>query len=204
MERLRGVNLGSWLVLEKWMVPSLFEGVDATDETTWCVALGEEAAPRLRAHWARWITREDFAWIAERGLNAVRIPFGHWVLGPPYPYHPVYGARREPFVTGGIEVLDRALRWAAEFGLKVVLDLHAAAGCQNGFDNGGILNVCDWHTKAEYIDHSVELLGRLAERYRAEPALFAFEVLNEPRWDVPTDILKRYYERAYAAIRATM
>ena len=49
-ERLRGVNLGSWLVLEKWMVPSLFEGVEATDETTWCVALGEEAAPRLRAH----------------------------------------------------------------------------------------------------------------------------------------------------------
>ena len=161
MERLRGVNLGSWLVLEKWMVPSLFEGVEATDETTWCVALGEEAAPRLRAHWARWVTREDFAWIAERGLNAVRIPFGHWVLGPPYPYHPVYGARREPFVTGGIEVLDRALRWAEEFGLKVVLDLHAAAGCQNGFDNGGILNVCDWHTKEEYIDHSVELLGRL-------------------------------------------
>ena len=39
MERLRGVNLGSWLVLEKWMVPSLFEGVEATDETTWCVAL---------------------------------------------------------------------------------------------------------------------------------------------------------------------
>ena len=73
MERLRGVNLGSWLVLEKWMVPSLFEGVEATDETTWCVALGEEAAPRLRAHWARWVTREDFAWIAERGLNAVRI-----------------------------------------------------------------------------------------------------------------------------------
>ena len=202
MERLRGVNLGSWLVLEKWMVPSLFEGVEATDETTWCVALGEEAAPRLRAHWARWVTREDFAWIAERGLNAVRIPFGHWVLGPPYPYHPVYGARREPFVTGGIEVLDRALRWAEEFGLKVVLDLHAAAGCQNGFDNGGILNVCDWHTKEEYIDHSVELLGQLAERYRAEPALFAFEVLNEPRWDVPTEILKRYYERAYAAIRA--
>ena len=52
--KLRGVNLGSWLVLEKWMVPSLFEGVEATDETTWCVALGEEAAPRLRAHWARW------------------------------------------------------------------------------------------------------------------------------------------------------
>ena len=27
--KLRGVNLGSWLLLEKWMVPSLFEGLEA-------------------------------------------------------------------------------------------------------------------------------------------------------------------------------
>ena len=27
-----------------------------------------------------------FCWIAERGLNAVRIPVGHWILGPPYPW----------------------------------------------------------------------------------------------------------------------
>ena len=38
--RLRGVNLGGWLVLEKWMTPSLFEGLSATDETTWCAELG--------------------------------------------------------------------------------------------------------------------------------------------------------------------
>ena len=55
------------------------------------------------------VTREDFAWIATHGLNAVRIPIGHWIFGPDYPYHPKYGAHRHPFVTGGIEVLDRAL-----------------------------------------------------------------------------------------------
>jgi glucan 1,3-beta-glucosidase len=48
--RLRGVNLGGWLVLEKWMAPSLFAGLDATDETTWCVELGRDATARLRAH----------------------------------------------------------------------------------------------------------------------------------------------------------
>ena len=26
---LRGVNLGGWLVLEKWITPSLFEGLQA-------------------------------------------------------------------------------------------------------------------------------------------------------------------------------
>lgn len=30
--KLRGVNLGSWLVLEKWMVPDIYRGVNAADE----------------------------------------------------------------------------------------------------------------------------------------------------------------------------
>ncbi len=200
--RYRGVNLGGWLVLEKWMTPSLFAGLAATDETRWCVELDAAAAPRLREHWRRFITRDDLAWLADRGINAVRLPLGHWVLGPPYPWHPAYGDARHPFVEGGIEVVDRLLDDAAALGLAVMLDLHAAPGCQNGFDNGGILGSCDWAAQAEYLDHSVDLLGRLAARYRAHPALAAIEVLNEPRWDLPTALLLDYYRRAHAAIRA--
>jgi glucan 1,3-beta-glucosidase len=199
---VRGVNLGGWLVLEKWMTPSLFAGLAATDETTWCAELGRAAPPRLRAHWDSFITREDFAWLAGVGINAVRIPLGHWILGPPYPYHPKYGDNSHPFVAGGIEVLDRALDWATEFGLRVMLDLHAAPGCQNGFDNGGMKDVCEWHTREEYLTHSVEVLERLAARYRDRSCLYAIELLNEPRWDVPTHLLKTYYLRAYHAIRA--
>jgi glucan 1,3-beta-glucosidase len=29
--KLRGVNLGGWLVLENWMTPSLFENLKAED-----------------------------------------------------------------------------------------------------------------------------------------------------------------------------
>ncbi len=200
--RLRGVNLGGWLVLEKWMTPSLFDALAATDETTWCAELGREAPARLRAHWQSFITREDFAWLGGVGINAVRIPLGHWIFGPPYPYHPKYGASPHPFAPGGIDVLDRALDWASELGLRVLLDLHAAPGCQNGFDNGGMQGVCEWHTREEYLVHSVEVLGRLAARYHTRSCLHAIEVLNEPRWDVPTDLLEAYYLRAYAAIRA--
>ena len=199
--KLRGVNLGSWLVLEKWMVPSLFEGLAATDETTWCAELGAAAGEKLQRHWDSFVTRDDFAWLAEHGLNAVRIPLGHWIFGADYPYHPSYGANRHPFVVGGIAVLDRAMDWAQEFGLRVVLDLHAAPGCQNGFDNGGIKDICEWHTRPEYLEHSLGVLERLAERYRDHPALHAIEVLNEPRWDVPTDYLKSYYLAAYERIR---
>jgi glucan 1,3-beta-glucosidase len=196
------VNLGGWLVLEKWMTPSLFEGLAAADETTWCVELGRGASARLRAHWDGFIAREDFAWLAQAGIDAVRIPFGHWIFGPPYPYHASYGANPHPYVEGGIDVLDRALDWASELGLRVVLDLHAAPGCQNGFDNGGIQGVCDWHTREDYLAHSVDVLGRLAARYRDCPSLCAIELLNEPRWDVPTDLLLGFYRRAHTAIRA--
>jgi glucan 1,3-beta-glucosidase len=199
--KLRGVNLGGWLVLEKWMAPSVFEGLQATDETTWCAELGARAEERLKRHWNTFITRDDFAWLARVGINAVRIPVGHWILGPGYPYHGKYGSNPSPFVEGGIDILDRAFAWAEEFGLRVVLDLHAAPGCQNGFDNGGIKDVCEWHTKTEYIDYSLEVLERLAERYHQHPQLHAIEALNEPRWDVPTDVIKDYYVRAYERIR---
>jgi len=47
------------------------------------------------------------------------------------------------FVVGGLDIVDQVFQWAEEFGLRVVLDLHAAPGCQNGFDNGGIMGVCE-------------------------------------------------------------
>jgi glucan 1,3-beta-glucosidase len=200
-KKLRGVNLGGWLVLEKWMTPSLFEGLNATDETTYCVELGAVAETRLKHHWQTFITRDDFAWLADVGINAVRIPIGHWIFGANYPYHRTYGDYQYPFVEGGIEIIDQAFQWAEELGLAIVLDLHAAPGCQNGFDNGGIKDVCEWHTDESYINHSLWVLEQLAERYHGRPALHGIEVLNEPRWDVDTNLLKRYNTDGYHRIR---
>lgn len=200
-KKLRGVNLGGWLVLEKWMTPSLFAGLQAEDETAWCVEMGERAESVLRQHWETFISHQDFAWLAEIGINAVRIPVGHWLFGADYPYHSSYGELEYPYVTGGLTILDRAFDWAEEFGLHVVLDLHAAPGCQNGFDNGGIKDICEWHTKSEYIEYSLTVLERLAERYHNRPALHAIEVLNEPRWDIPSAVLMAYTRDGYQRIR---
>jgi glucan 1,3-beta-glucosidase len=200
-KKLRGVNLGGWLVLEKWITPSLFEGLNAKDETSYCVELGADAETRLKQHWDTFITREDFAWLANAGINAVRLPVGHWLFGADYPYHKSYGDAPYPFVVGGVDIVDRVFEWAEEYGLHVVLDLHAAPGCQNGFDNGGIKDVCEWHTDEAYINHSLNVLERLAERYCHRPALHAIEVLNEPRWDIDTALLKKYTTAAYHRIR---
>ena len=200
--KLRGVNLGGWLVLEKWITPSLFAGLKAVDETSYCVELGEaEATRRLHHHWNTFITRDDFVWLERAGINAVRLPLGHWLFGKDYPEHRSYKGLRYPFVVGGLDIVDQVFQWAEEFGLRVVLDLHAAPGCQNGFDNGGIMGVCEWHTNEDFINHSLDVLERLAQRYAEHPALHGIEVLNEPRWDIPTDLLKRYNSDAYQRIR---
>lgn len=201
-KKLRGVNLGGWLVLEKWITPSIFEGLAARDETSLCVELGiEEATKRLRRHWNTFITRGDFQWLASVGLNAVRLPIGHWLFGKNYPYHPAYGDSRYPYVEGGLAIVDQVMQWAEECEIALILDLHAAPGCQNGFDNGGIMDVCEWHTRQEYIDHTLNFIEWLAERYHQASALRAIEVLNEPRWDIDTEFLKNYYIAAYGRIR---
>ena len=53
--------------------------------------------------------------IASVGLNHVRIPIGYWALTP------VDG---DPYVQGQLAILDNAIGWAKEAGLKVMLDLH--------------------------------------------------------------------------------
>jgi len=200
--KVRGVNLGGWLVLEKWITPSLFAGLQANDETDYCVELGEaEATRRLHHHWNTFITRDDFAWLARAGINVVRLPIGHWLFGKDYPYHRNYQEVRYPYVVGGLDIVDKVFQWSQEFGLRVLLDLHAAPGCQNGFDNGGILGVCEWHTNEEYIEYSLKVLERLAERYADHPALHGIQAINEPSWDIPTDLLKRYTLDAYRRIR---
>ncbi len=115
--KIRGVNLGNWLVLEKWMDIRIFEGCEAEDET-WLVRdlPEEELHRRIRKHRDTYVTEEDFAWIAEKGINLVRIPVPYFVFGD-----------RKPFM-GCIQYVDKAFDWAEKYGLKVMLDLHTVPG----------------------------------------------------------------------------
>jgi glucan 1,3-beta-glucosidase len=131
---IKGVNLGNWLVLEKWMGPQLFAGTGAEDETQLCRELDDVTKQELfRAHRSSFITERDFAYLAEHGFDMVRIPVPFFIFGGYEPY------------VGCIEYLDRALDWAETHDLQVLIDLHTVPDGQNGFDNGGICGVCKWH-----------------------------------------------------------
>lgn len=73
-------------------VPPLDEQTIA-DEWSFCAALGQaECTTRLQAHYASYIVESDFAEIAQRGLNTVRIPFPYWPLIPLEDYEPYVNA----------------------------------------------------------------------------------------------------------------
>ncbi len=169
MEKIKGVNLGNWLMLEKWMDPGMFAGTNANDET-WLNRLmdPEKLQKRMSEHRETYVTEEDFACLEKHGANLVRIPVPYFIFGD-----------RPPF-SGCIEYLDRAFAWAGRHGLKILIDLHTTPGGQNGYDNGGISNVCKWCQNPKEVEFVLTVLERLAKRYKDDPALYGIEVLNEP------------------------
>ena len=107
MEKIRGVNLGNWLVLEKWMDNNLFSGTQAMDETYLCAELGHDrATERLKVHRDEFITERDFEEIAFMGFNAVRIPVPFFLFEDLGPYVHCY------------EYLDKAFNWSENTVLK--------------------------------------------------------------------------------------
>ena len=188
MATIRGVNLGGWFVLERWMKPRLFTGVDGPDETIFCKQ-AVNAYDKLLNHWDTFITEDDFLYIKSLGLNSVRIPIPWWTFKEVKPYY------------NSLPFIKRAMEWAHRHGLLVLLDLHTAPGCQNGFDNGGITGVIDCPKTQENIDLTVEVLGIIAEEFKDAPALWGIEVLNEPHFSIDLNLIQRFYLNAYQAIR---
>jgi glucan 1,3-beta-glucosidase len=189
-KKIHGVNLGGWLVLEKWIKPSLFDGQSAEDEYSLCQALGaDKAAALLKEHRETWITAEDFKWLKARGINSVRLPVGYWVM-----------EENSPFISG-LETMDWAFRTAKENGMSVLLDLHGAPGSQNGWDHSGRAGEIGWYKSQDNIDHTLRVIEALATHCKQHDNLLGIELLNEPRDSVPLEILKKYYQDAYQRIR---
>ncbi len=190
-KQLRGVNLGGWLVLEKWIAKSLFAGTEATDEYTLCQELGSsEAERRLTKHREAFITEDHIKQIKALDLSVVRFPVGYWLFG---------GV--EPFVDGADRYVDKLFEWTSRHDLKVILDFHAAPGSQNGWDHSGRSGEINWN-EPDNTAASLAFVERLASRYGHQPNLVGIEPLNEPHWDVELSLLVDYYRKAAEIIQS--
>ncbi|KAI9296619.1 glucan 1,3-beta-glucosidase [Neoconidiobolus thromboides FSU 785] len=202
VDKIRGVNLGGWLVLEPWINPSLFRQFEgqpngAVDEWEFCQKLGaNEAKRQLIQHWDTWVTENDISKLARSGINHIRIPIGYWAFD-------ISGG--EPYVQGQLPYLTKAINWARQYNLKVIIDIHGAPGSQNGFDNSGKRGDIGFFNKDENITRMLNIIKYLTDNYvgnEYESVVAAIELVNEPAgWSLDMAKLQKFYLDGHNIIR---
>jgi glucan 1,3-beta-glucosidase len=188
MAKIRGVNLGGWFVLEYWMKPSMFKDLEGCHDETCFMKLIPNAREKLFKHYETFITEDDFKYLNKIGIKDVRLPVPWWYQGT------------ELYVESRAYI-HQAFKWAKAYDIKILLDLHTAPGCQNGFDNGGIQGVMEWHKDQKNIDNTVDILRTLVKEFHQYESFYGIEVLNEPFVTIDLDIIIKFYERVYSELR---
>ncbi|HPE37938.1 MAG TPA: cellulase family glycosylhydrolase [Bacillota bacterium] len=117
--------------------------------------------------------------IADHGFNLLRIPMSaelvlQWKNGT-YPEANFNQATNSELVgMNSLEIFDYALSICEQNGLKVMLDIH----CAKTDSMGHMANL--WYTDDFSVDQYYEALEFLADRYKNNDTVIAFDLKNEP------------------------
>jgi endoglycosylceramidase len=130
--------------------------------------------------------------IAAKGFNAVRL-----VL-----YWRDFEPQRGSFDQTSLQTLDTAIARAKAAGLRVILDEIHVWGA-----DGGLQDVPAWARTGDSVDtvnaNGAGLVRMLAARYRDEPAVAAYDPVNEPhRFPIDPNGVLRMYDGLIRQIRA--
>lgn len=188
-DKVRGVNIGNWLLFEGWMSSKLINALNShainapypnpiIDE--WTAGLYSDpgwASYVLQKHFDEWMTEADWKAIADAGLNHVRIPVPYFMFaeakGPNAPY----------LTLNRFAKLKEGVMLAKKYGLKVWIDLHSVPGSQNGYDNSGRAGPVNWPNNPSYYTQTQYAFNRLVNEF-TQPAykgtVTAIEAVNEP------------------------
>ncbi|HRR55676.1 MAG TPA: glycoside hydrolase family 5 protein [Acidobacteriota bacterium] len=197
--QIRGIGLGNWLLPEGYMFR--FERTASPRMIAELTAqlLGPSGARNFwKTFRERYVTTDDLRFLKEAGFNTVRVAIDYRIFTPED--HP------EVWLDEGFQLLDALVDDCRRLGLYVILDLHGAPGGQNGenIDNGWGF---PWLFESEASQaRTEEVWRRLAARYRNEPAVLGYELLNEPIPHFPeyaylNPRLEPLYRRITEAIR---
>ncbi|KAF7310457.1 Glycoside hydrolase family 5 protein [Mycena chlorophos] len=219
VDRVNGVNLGGWFVLEPFITPALFQPYPSAGDE-WSLSQAMHADGTLQTtmenHYATFITEQDIAQIVGAGLNWVRLPIPFWAVGTwPDVGTDAFGTGdnggtvTEPFLSAVCwKYIVRMLGWARKYGLRVNLDLHTIPGSQNGYNHSGktgqinFLNgpmgVANAQRALDYIRIITEFIAQ--EQY--EDVVQIFGIVNEPILaTIGQQQLSQFYLRAHNMIR---
>ena len=199
---IQGINLGNWLNPEGYMF--LFKDVSSyrlIDQ-----AFREMVGPDFTDQFWKtfkdnYITREDIAYNKQTGMNSIRLPF-HYKLFTDEDY---MGLKSNQ---DGFARVDSIIKWCKAEGLYVILDMHDAPGGQTG-DNIDDSYGYPWLFESETSKQLFsEIWKKIADRYKNEPTVLGYDLLNEPIATYFTNkeeinkLLVPVYKRGVEAIRS--
>ncbi|MFD0694013.1 glycoside hydrolase family 5 protein [Paenibacillus sp. GCM10027628] len=184
---LRGVGLGNWLLPEGYMWKFSGERGDRPRRIAQRIRelIGEEKAAQFwNTFYERYVTEDDVQRIAEEGYNSVRLP-----INAPFLLEETEGGC---YIESHLRLIDQFLDRCRAHGLYVVLDLHGAPGGQTGANiDDSVNDHPDLFTDPVQRKRTVDLWVMLAKRYKDDPIVAGYDLLNEP---LP-DHFSRYWDR---------
>jgi aryl-phospho-beta-D-glucosidase BglC (GH1 family) len=192
---LRGINLGNWFEVEGYMFH--FDGGPQSPREIEELSYELIGPEKADAFWKQWrdvyITEADMDLIRKSGFNSVRVPL-HWKFF-------------DSDNAEGFRLLDRLVTWAKKDGIYLILDLHCAPGGQTGTNIDDSWGYPWLYTSAAAQAHTAAIWRRIAARYRNDPIVLGYDLLNEPVPHYPrlrqyNSDLEPVYRKLVAAIRS--
>ncbi len=178
---LKGINLGNWLLWETWMsfVPEYTSDWAYYDTLEVLLdRFGEEKTKEIvNTYEENFITEEDIAQIEKLGFNCVRVPF--WYRN--FMSEDLKWLSENHNDNHGFQRLDWIISTCEKYGIYVMLDLHGAAGGQSKNHCTGKAGRNELYENEEMMNATVELWCAIAERYKDNKTVFAYDLLNEPQ-----------------------
>ncbi|KAJ6485729.1 glycoside hydrolase [Mycena sanguinolenta] len=190
-DKIYGVNLGSWLVLESWMLPQewLDMGGQSCGDCSTCIATEfafAKAYPDtvdqiFDGHWSTWFNQTDVDALADSGINTVRIPLGYWII------EALVDRSTEFYPRGGLAQLRRGLQQLNKAGIVAILDHHALPGVAavNQQFSGNCTSTPLFYTDYNY-HRALIWTSVMTTLSHVDPAfanVVAIEAVNEPIMD---------------------
>ncbi|MBK6946991.1 MAG: carbohydrate-binding protein [Haliscomenobacter sp.] len=202
---LRGMGLGGWMLQEGYMLQTAgFANPQYQIRAKIQELIGPEATDQFYDAWlSNHVRKIDIDSLGSWGFNAVRLPMHYNLFTLPIEKEPVPG--QNTWLDKGFELTDSLISWCKQNGMYVILDLHATPGGQ-GKDQG--ISDYDpskpslWESKANQAK-TIALWKRIAQKYANEPTVAGYDLINEPNWDLPSNVqLRNLYEALTDSIRA--
>ena len=171
---IRGTNLGNWLNPEGYMFGFSRTNSARMINEMFCQLAGPDFTAQFwKAFKDNYITRGDIEFIASTGANTIRLPF-HYKLFTDEDY---MGLSAEQ---DGFARIDSVVNWCRDNHLYLILDMHDAPGGQTG-DNIDDSYGYPWLFESEESQQLFcDIWQRIAERYKNEPVILGYELINEP------------------------